>query len=248
MARLRDKEKAAIVIEARRLDMTDGREPALAYLAEHGMGGWEGNGYVSAHRILDYQTFRYVDCVPREHPLWREWRSEEDAAIARRLEARRHKPALMERSGGKCEWCERDVEGKTATVDHIDPELGNEMTNLALLCRSCNARKSNGTLERLEGIDEARQRRKQRNEAEAIELGFSSYEAMQRASHCPCTHHGCPPYCSGCELCGHSGRRPLRKNITCPNWIDRLYDGETAGCENVKQCADAGECKWAEQS
>lgn len=243
MARLRDKEKAAIVIEARRLDMTDGRESALLYLAEHDMGGWESNGYASAHRILDYQTFRYVNCVPREHPLWREWRSEEDAAIARRLEARKHKPALMERSGGKCEWCGRDVGGSRATVDHIDPDGGNDLGNLALLCRPCNSRKSNGTLDRLRSIDEAHLHRQQRNEAEARELGFSSYEAMRRAFGCPCTPHGCPPWCSGCEFCGHTAdQRP--HDIGCPNWVDRAYAGEGTGCETIKQCREAGECQW----
>ena len=245
MARLRDKEKAAIVIEARRLDMTSGRESALRYLAEHDMGGWESNGYASAHRILDYQTFRYIDCVPRDHPLWREWRSEEDAAIARRLEARKHKSELMERSGGKCEWCGHDVGGSRATIDHIDPDGGNGLDNLALLCRSCNSRKSNGTLDRLHSIEEANLRRQQRNEAEAMGLGFSSYEAMQRAFDCPCTPYGCPPWCAGCVFCGHTEEQ-LPREINCPNWIEQAYAGEQSLPDCKRQCREAGKCQWGE--
>lgn len=245
MARLGDTEKASVVVEARRLDTTDGRAIALQYLAEHGMGGHASNGYASAHRILDYLTFRYVDCVPREHPLWRKWRADEDAAIKRRLESRQHKPALMERSGGKCEWCGRDVEGSRATVDHIDPEGGSGLDNLALLCRSCNSRKSNGSLDRLQSIETAYLRRQQLNEAMAIEIGFSSYAAMRRADDCPCSLHGCPPWCTGCEMCGHTGL-PHIEETRCPNWIEQAYaraEGDEAECEPVK-CQDAGECLW----
>lgn len=229
MARLQDKLKVAIVVEARRLDMTVGREAGLDYLAEHGMGGYESNDHVSAHRILDYSTFRYVNCVPREHPLWREWRDEEDAAITRRREARKHKPALMERTGGKCEWCGSVVEGQNATVDHIDPDRGNTLDNLALLCRSCNARKSNGSLERLSRIDEAYRRR----DARAREDGWSSYDAQERAFECPCHHYGCPPDCSGCELCGHTEHQ-MPQHIIC--------DGPGDNCENPRACWTDKQC------
>ena len=57
MSRLRDKEKASIVVEARRMDMEVGRNSALQYLISKDMGGWEGNGYRSGHRVLDYETF-----------------------------------------------------------------------------------------------------------------------------------------------------------------------------------------------
>ena len=109
--RLRDKTKAAIVVDARRIDTTEGRDAALEHLRAHDMGGWEGNNYRSAHRILDYATFKYIDCIPKEAPLWREQRNLEDAAINRRKQARQFKAQLLERSGGKCEWCQRPISG-----------------------------------------------------------------------------------------------------------------------------------------
>ena len=153
--RLRDKARASVVVNARRIDMTDGRDAALEYLKAHCMGGYESNDHQSARRILDYATFRYIDCIPKEAPLWREQRGLEDAAIARRKLARQFKPQLLEQSGGKCEWCRRPVSGSNATVDHIDPDAGNEIENLAILCRPCNARKSSGGLDRLARIDTA---------------------------------------------------------------------------------------------
>ena len=237
--RLRDKETAAIVIEARRLDNGGCRDAALRHLVEHDMGGWEGNGHASALRILDYQTFRYVDCVPREHPLWREWRAEEDVAIASRREARKHLPTLMERVGGNCEWCGKSVSGRDATVDHIDGDKANNaLDNLALLCRSCNARKSNGSLDRLARVEEANERRRARNEEEARAFGYSSYAAM--LAECDCHGHGCPPYCQGCEFCGHLGHPPTR-DICCPNWISLAYEEKV--CDEPK-CREAGECLW----
>ena len=139
--RLRDKTRATIVSTARCIDMDDSRERAIDYLVANGMGGWEGNGHRSAHRILDYQTFKYIDCIPKEHPLWREQRQLEDQAINRRAVARQSRPQLMERSNGRCEWCGKVVTGCDATVDHIDPDGGNEPENLALLCRSCRRAK-----------------------------------------------------------------------------------------------------------
>lgn len=233
MSRLRDKEKAAIVVEARRLDMQDSRDSALQYLISKDMGGWEGNGYRSGHHILDYETFRYVDCIPKEHPLWREMRTKEDADIKRRSEARKHKPALLERSNGKCEWCGKTVEGRNATVDHIDPDGGNEPANLALLCRSCNSRKSRGSLDRLAGIDAAHHRRVENLEEQARRFGFSSYAAEQEFDDCPCHHYGCPPDCTGCEMCGHN-RYSEPETLVCPN-------GEfgIAACVTPSQCWEA---------
>jgi hypothetical protein len=232
VARLQDKQKAAIIVEARRLDLEAGREAGLDYLAKHGMGGHESNDYASAHRILNYSTFRYVNCVPREHPLWREWRDEEDAANTRRREARKQKPALMERTGGKCEWCGSVVEGRNATVDHIDPDKGNTLDNLALMCRSCNSRKSNGSLERLSRIDEAYRRR----DSKAREDGWSSYDAQERFFECPCHHYGCPPDCPGCEMCGHTEHQRPRR-IVCDEPWDACEDPRT--CWIDKRCRRA---------
>ena len=208
MSRLNDKAKAAIVAESRRLDMDDGRDSALEYLISEGMGGWEGNGHRSAHRILDYETFRYINCIPEQHPLWREMRTKEDADNKRRSEARKHKPVLLARNNGRCEWCGKEVEGRNATIDHIDPEGGNEPENLALLCRRCNSRKSAGTLDRLERIDEANTRN----------------AALNRSMECPCHHYGCPPDCPGCDFVSMTGiAHPKRFTATGPTTSSALH-------------------------
>lgn len=214
--RLRDKTNAAIVSTARCIDMHDGREKAIDYLIATGLGGWEGNGHRSANRILDYQTFKYIDCIPKEHPLWREQRQLEDLAINRRAEARKIRPYLMERSGSRCEWCGNSVSGRDATVDHIDPEGGNEPENLALLCRSCNSRKSRGSLERLQGIEESHARRAE----------------WDRQMNCPCHHYGCFPDCTGCQMCGHD------ENTSPPRLVcDVGQDCATpAECWSIHSC------------
>ena len=215
--RLRDKSRAETVVTARRIDVNDGRKEAIDYLVAEGMGGWEGNNHWSAHRILDYETFKYIDCIPKEHPLWREQRQLEDQAINRRAEARKHRPVLMGRSGGKCEWCGKAVAGRNATVDHIDPNAGNEPDNLALLCRPCNARKSRGSLDRLERIDEA-----SRNRDEFFSL-----------MSCPCHHYGCFPDCTGCHMCGHD-ETTLPPHLICELGI---------GCATPSQCRSAQSCQ-----
>ena len=121
--RLKDRATASVVVNARRIDITNGRDAALDYLKAHSMGGHERNVHQSARRILDYATFRYIDCIPKELPLWREQRRLEDAAIARRKLARQFKPQLLKQSRGKCEWCGRPVSGSNATVDHVDPQM-----------------------------------------------------------------------------------------------------------------------------
>jgi 5-methylcytosine-specific restriction endonuclease McrA len=54
--------------------------------------------------------------------------------------------AILERDGHICDMCNQPVEGPDATVDHIIPanitgEPVNNLSNLRLLCRSCNSKK-----------------------------------------------------------------------------------------------------------
>ena len=229
--RLRDKAKASVVVEARRIDMTEGRNAALQNLNAHGMGGHASNDHRSARRMLDYETFRYIDCIPKEAPLWREQRRLEDAAIARRKLARQFKPQLLEKSGGKCEWCERPVSGSNATVDHIDPDAGNEIVNLAILCRSCNARKAHGGLDRLVAIDEANKRFEEN-------WGFTR-AAERRMMECPCHHYGCEPDCTGCEMCGHDSET-MPPHMSCAARID---DQLGFDCVTPSACWRAHACQ-----
>jgi ATP-dependent DNA helicase RecQ len=53
---------------------------------------------------------------------------------------------ILERDGYRCDMCNESVEGRDATVDHIVPaaltgEPVNTLSNLRLLCRSCNSKK-----------------------------------------------------------------------------------------------------------
>ena len=96
----------------------------------------------SAYRVLEYTTFRYTPMIPLGHPLKAEFRAE-DAAKERRLyHTKKHRSFIIERDGGRCKHCEKEVSGRNATLDHIDPNGPSEPENLQLLCRSCNSRKN----------------------------------------------------------------------------------------------------------
>ena len=96
----------------------------------------------SAYRALDYQTFRYTPLIPEGHPLKAEFRTA-DAAKERRLyHTKKHRSFIIERDGGRCKHCKKEVSGRNATLDHIDPNGPSEPDNLQLLCRSCNSRKN----------------------------------------------------------------------------------------------------------
>lgn len=71
-----------------------------------------------------------------------------------------------ERDDRRCVWC--DTETDDLTLDHIVPDGGNESTNLATACRSCNSRRRGIPLGRwmdmliLEGANEGKLRGKLR--------------------------------------------------------------------------------------
>ena len=96
----------------------------------------------SALKVLEYKTFRYTPMIPEGHPLKAELRAA-DAAKERRLyHTKKHRNFIIERDGGRCKHCRKEVSGRNATLDHIDPNGPSEPDNLQLLCRSCNSRKN----------------------------------------------------------------------------------------------------------
>ena len=96
----------------------------------------------SALRVLEYKTFRYTPTIPEGHPLKAEFRAA-DAAKERRLyHTKNYRRLIIERDGGRCKHCKKEVSGRNATLDHIDPNGPSEPDNLQLLCRSCNSRKN----------------------------------------------------------------------------------------------------------
>ncbi|GAA2082239.1 hypothetical protein GCM10009840_17940 [Pseudolysinimonas kribbensis] len=61
--------------------------------------------------------------------------------------------ACLERDGWVCTYCGKALEGDDATADHVTPrEAGgrDEMTNLVAACRTCNGRKSDRELMRVD--------------------------------------------------------------------------------------------------
>ena len=113
----------------------------------------------SARKALMYETFRYTALIPEGHPLKAEFRAH-DAARQRRLYAtKKHRGYIIERDGGRCRHCHKEVSGRNATLDHIDPDGPNEPENLQLLCRSCNSRKHRHTNQKANEILSDQQKR-----------------------------------------------------------------------------------------
>jgi 5-methylcytosine-specific restriction endonuclease McrA len=57
---------------------------------------------------------------------------------------RRYLSALMEREGGKCFYCLRDITEESCELDHVVSQLhggSNDYRNVAATCHSCNTRK-----------------------------------------------------------------------------------------------------------
>lgn len=97
----------------------------------------------SAHRVLQYKTFRYTPMVPEGHPVKTELRAATAAKQKRYYHTKKHKAFVIQRDGGHCKYCGKEVAGRDATMDHIDPDGPSEPDNLQLLCKSCNSRKNN---------------------------------------------------------------------------------------------------------
>ena len=96
----------------------------------------------NAHTVLEYKTFRYTPMIPEGHPLKAELRAEDAAREKRLYYTKKHRSFIIERDGGRCKHCNEEVNGRNATLDHIDPDGPSKPDNLQLLCRSCNARKN----------------------------------------------------------------------------------------------------------
>ena len=95
--------------------------------------------FASAEKCLAYMTFRYVDMMPDGHPVKDESHAR-DAAKQRRLyHTRKHRQTVIGRDGGRCQRCGKEVSGRNATLDHIDPDGPSQPDNLRLYCRSTAA-------------------------------------------------------------------------------------------------------------
>ena len=191
----------------------------------------EANDYSAAAALLDglttplnisncleYCTFRYVPMIPEGHPLKAELRARDAARQRRSYHTRKHRAAVIERDGGRCQRCGKEVSGRDATLDHIDPNGPSEPKHLRIYCRSCNSSKS-----RLS--DRQVSRRDARRAAWQQEI-----EEWEELDDCPCTPFGCDPECPGRKECkewneDEAGNHPQR--IICRvGSIVFLSDGE----------------------
>ena len=130
-------ELVAAVVEARTVQMeTDDTAFAIEWLMEH-----HPMSQQAAERVLEDETFRYVALYPEGHPGLEALRQEQRLKSARSMRMKKLRPQILERDDGRCVNCNKRVWGKDATLDHKDPEGGETLDNLHLLCRACNTLK-----------------------------------------------------------------------------------------------------------
>ena len=118
--------------------------------------------------------------IPEGHPLKAEFRAA-DAAKERRLyRTKKHRKLIIERDGGRCKHCRKEVSGRNATLDHIDPNGPSEPDNLQLLCRSCNSRKNRLS----DQVGKEKLDRKKEWENRQWEVRKPIWECIERAQTC----------------------------------------------------------------
>ena len=54
---------------------------------------------------------------------------------------------LLDRAGGRCEYCGNEICLQTGQIDHVDPSGEDNVENYRIACPACNASKGNKTLE-----------------------------------------------------------------------------------------------------
>ncbi len=125
------------VIEARQVQMeTEDTAFAVEWLTQHYPMSID-----SAERVLEDETFRYTTLYPKGHPELEALLAEQRVKSQRSYALRKLRPQVIERDSSRCQYCQQRVVGREATLDHKDPEGGETLDNIHLLCRKCNALK-----------------------------------------------------------------------------------------------------------
>ena len=189
----------------------------------------------SAEKCLDYRTFRYVAMIPEGHPIKAELRAKAAANQRRLYHTRKHRAAVIERDGGRCQRCGKEVSGRNATLDHIDPNGPNELANLRVYCRSCNSSKNRLSDEQVSLRDERRA---------AWQQEMAEWEEFYD---CPCIYQGCDPDCLGCGTCqehnqDESGNHPGSIICRVVTGINSEYGFDWSPCEIESKCRQAKRC------
>lgn len=149
--------------------LTDGRLTAACVGQICAIGSYtEAQWYESAEILVEAKAWRKIRASKREplggYQMLLGWslneqptREEDTArrALRRLRDALRegakdypNKLVAVERSRGRCEYCDVSLGKDGGQIDHIDPKLlSNDESNLAHACAKCNKKKGNHTLE-----------------------------------------------------------------------------------------------------
>lgn len=189
----------------------------------------------SVSSCLEYRTFRYVAMIPEGHPLKAELRARDAAKQRRSYRTRKHRATVIERDDGRCQRCGKEVSGRDATLDHIDPNGPSEPENLRLYCRSCNASKNRLSEQQVALRDERRA---------AWQQEMARDEEFYN---CPCTFDGCDPDCAGCGVCREENQDELGNHphrVICRIVSEELEESgfEWSRCETESHCKHAARC------
>ena len=128
-------ELVAAIIEARRVQM---ETEDTAFAVEWLLDCHPKMSIDSATRVLNDETFRYVGLYPPGHPGLEAMKAEQRAKGRRAYNLQKLRPQVIDRDGSRCQFCNKRVEGREATLDHKDPEGPDTLENIHLLCKKCN--------------------------------------------------------------------------------------------------------------
>ena len=228
---------AAAVLEARQVEtVTEDQGFAIEWLIEH-----SGMSLDSATRAIEDKTFRYRALYPEGHPGLEALNAEQRSRGRRAYQLKKLRPQVIDRDGGRCQGCQKRVEGREATLDHIDPEGPGSLENLHLLCQGCNALKGKmnwvdfqAILAHVKDSQESRpdfvcQRTGLsvrghswravgcENPPECLWLEVCFVSTVTRRKACLCEDDGdcCPPWCPGCPLCFATVSECPRRGAMC---------------------------------
>lgn len=203
-------ELVAAVIDARKVQMeTEDTAVAIEYLMEN----YSSFSYNSARRALDDETFRYIALYPEGHPGLEAMRAEQRARGRRAYRLKKLRPQIIDRDDGRCQSCNKRVEGRDATLDHKDPEGPETLENIHLLCSRCNTLKGKRSWDAFckaqeEWNAQLKERQLQRPDFKCEQSGLSVRGRSWKEAGCIS-----PGFCSLWQRCGNGAYAKFEKEM-----------------------------------